>query len=168
MTITEKQHYFQREYNTLFRYVYRYLGLRIQHMPDKEDLACQIIIEAYEQLNSYKPNQSSLRQWVTGIMKHRLMDYWRKRKVMVDLTEAEHLVSRFSLEQLSTKLDEQMLVDKMLQQLPPTTRTLFYMHYVDDLTYDQIAELTDKTPAAIRKIFSRAQQLLKHHFINEV
>lgn len=165
MDILEKQHQFQQEYHALFRYIYQYLGLRIQHAPDKEDLACQIIMEAYEHLSDFNTARGSLRQWITGIMKHRLVDFWRKQKVVVDLDAAEHLVSQFSLTNLSTKVDEQLLVDKMMQYLPPATRTLFYMHYVDELTYEQIAELTNKSASAVRKLFSRAQQQLKQQFV---
>lgn len=171
MDLLEKQQLFQREYRELFRYAYQYLGLRIQHVPDKEDLACQIMLEAYEHLVDFNEIRGSLRQWVTGIMKHRLVDFWRKRKVVVDLDEAEQVISDVASRDVHSmnsgrlyRIDERLLVEKIMQQLPVATRTIFYMHYVDDLTHDQIAEITSKSSSAIRKLFSRAQQQLRQKF----
>lgn len=170
MDLLQKQQQFQQEYHELFRYVYQYLGLRIQNVPDKEDLTSNIIMEAYEHLVDFNEVKGSLRQWITGIMKHRLIDFWRKRKVVVNLDEAEKIISQIDgrdvARNVSTIIDERLLVEKIMQQLPETTRTLFYMHYVDDLTYEQIADIINKSASAIRKLFSRAQQQLRQQFVS--
>ncbi len=51
--------------------------------------------------------------------------------------------------------------------LPPRERAVLYLHHVDGLPYDQVAELVGCTPAAARKAAERGRARLAHTLAEE-
>src|SRR5690606_34926304 len=57
--------------------------------------------------------------------------------------------------------DVSMAYLALLERLTHETRSAFLMHEVFDIDYDQVAETLHKTPAACRKLVSRAKEQLR-------
>jgi RNA polymerase sigma factor (sigma-70 family) len=81
----------------------------------------------------------------------------------VNLAEVEQLIIHSPVAQLNQQIDADLLFDELMQQLSPTVQALFALRYIDDLTYERIAELTQQTPANIRKIFSLTHKKLRQY-----
>lgn len=154
MNTTEKQQLFLEQYHALFQYVYRYIAYRIDSKAEVEDLVSHILLKAYEDMKRFDPEKGSIRQWVTGIMKFTLADYWKKRKIIIEFDEGA-VTQQIDHAHIEQDLDEKIRFQSLIQPLPCDIQRLFILHYVDDLTYDDIARLTNKKPATIRKLFSR-------------
>ncbi len=142
MNIYEKQQLFQQQFRALYAYVYRYVALRIFNAPEIEDVAALACTEAYTQLNKYDETKGSLQQWLTGIVRFKVIDYWRQKKIVLPLDDAETVIDEIDLKHNSEKiLDEKLLFQKIMQQLSNELRMLFTLRYIDDLTYEDIAKL---------------------------
>ena len=156
---------FEHHYHQHFDYVYRYITLRLADRQVAQDVTSQTFFTAFKHRHQYNPEKGSWRQWVTGIAKNRLLDYWQKEKLTLSLEEVDQADQKiqFSMDHTKT-LDQKMLFESMINSLPKNLQRLLILRYVDDLTYEQIANITSKTPAAIRKLFSRLHKRLKAQF----
>lgn len=146
---------FIKEYSDVFDYAYRYVLARVRHVEIAEDIVSEVFVKAMEKLHLYDASKGSIRQWITGIMKRCLLDYWKRQVIVVPLEE-------FTVSSLPQF--DQLAFDHYIDHLPPHIRQLLLWHFVDDYTYAQIAELTNKQPAAVRKYFTRVYKQLQEHY----
>lgn len=159
MKITEKRKYFEEQYNELFPYIYKYVTYRIESIHDAEDLVSHIFLVAYEKIHQYNPKKGSLRQWITGVMKYTLFNYWRDKKIVVNLEE----IDEYTFEQYkknNNSIDSKIFWENISTVLPKNHFTILLLHYVDGFTHKEIAKITKKNHAAIRKTFSRIHMYL--------
>ena len=166
MTIEQKQKCFEEQYADIFPYVYKYIRFRISSVHDAEDLVSHIFLNAYEKLGQFDPEKGTLRQWISGVMKHKILDYWRQQQIVLDIQETDG-VDMHTIGANQRDVDSSILFRRILDSLPKNLRFLLILHYVDGLNHKEIAEITGKNHAAIRKIFSRLhiqleQQLLPY------
>lgn len=161
MTLTEKQLQFEQQYAELFSYVYRYVYYRIPHAQDAEDIVSDIFLQSYKELRQFDEERGGLKQWMTGIMKRKMIDFWRKRKIVFELDETMLLFDVVDAESTAETIDHRLLLERVMEQLSPQLKALFALRYVDGLTYEEISELVSKKPEAIRKLFSRLHQKLR-------
>lgn len=156
---------FEHHYRQNLTHVYRYLYLRLNDRLIAEDLTSKTFLNALERQHQYDPERGNWQQWVIGIAKNRLIDYWRMEKIPLSLDELqqmEHLLQ--PKDDLQGQVSRKLMFEELLDQAPKNLRHLLILRYVDDLTYEEIAVLTGKKPASVRKIFSRLHQKLKSHF----
>jgi RNA polymerase sigma-70 factor (ECF subfamily) len=161
MDLQQKQQLFQQQYPELFAYAYRYLTFRIPDQSDCEDIISNSFMQAYEKLEQFDDVRGSLQQWLTGIMKRQVVDYWRSRKLYLELDETLLLFDAIGRESLNNTIDSNLLFEKIMDNLSPEHRAMFALRYIDDYTYEQIGELVDKEPGAVRNFFSRLHKRLR-------
>lgn len=168
MNIEQKQQLFEQQFKTLYQFAYRYVALRILSSIDREDVVAQAYTDAYARLNQYDEHKGVLQQWLTGILRYKVIDYWRQKKMTVPLDDmAERLLAPRDVTHDAVTLDQKLLFKKIMEQLPDHIRILFTLRYVDDLTYQQIADLTGKKATTIRKLFSDTHKQLRGKFSDE-
>jgi RNA polymerase sigma-70 factor (ECF subfamily) len=168
MTTDQKRAAFETAYEELFSYVYRYIRWRLTDRDDTADLVSGIFLSAWQHIDQFDPDRGNLRQWVTGIARNELAQYWRSHRIQLSIDELsdsmlgsiEYLITDINIK----KLDEQALVTALLDGLPPDIRRLVILHYVDGLNYEMIATIIDKKPATVRKLFSRLHASLQRDY----
>lgn len=165
MTLAQKQDHFQRLYSQLFDKLYRYSYTRVPNITEAEDIVADIFLSAYRSLDKFDDAKGNLEQWLIGIARYAIIDYWKARKITLEFDEAILLFD--ALEQdnsLEKTIDNKMLFAKIMDQLPGDVAALLTLRYVDDLTYEEIAKLTGKTAESIRQFFSRLHKKLRLQF----
>jgi len=70
---TEKFRLILREYGLMVR---GYLGARLHHQADVEDLAQEVFLIAYEKLADFE--SGNFRAWLIGIARNELRNHWRR------------------------------------------------------------------------------------------
>ncbi|MBI2410801.1 MAG: RNA polymerase sigma factor [Candidatus Kerfeldbacteria bacterium] len=155
MTLQEKQTIFEAEYPALFDYAYRYVAYRVPNNNEAEDIVSEGFLKAYKQLHQYTPEKGNLRQWITGIMRYAIIDYWRIQRITIELNEALLLIDAADTAHIEQTIDNRLLVDQLMERLSPEMKAMFALRYIDGLTYAEIATLMNKQPDAVRKFFSR-------------
>lgn len=90
--------------------------------------------------------------WITRIAHNCIMDWFRQQHArhIIEPNEDNDLQNLMGASVLDTyreseMVNEQVLCDvkKMMDSLPPTQREVVYMRYFQDLTFKEIAELTN-------------------------
>lgn len=164
MTHQDKKQAFEQAYSELFDMLYRYVFTRVRHSEDAEDLVSKIMMEAYRGIDKYEPEKGNFEQWLIGIARFRIIDYWRAKKVVLDIDDAFKLVDVMELSQNTDHIDNKMAFEQIMGELPADVQKMLRLRYVDDLSYQEIAEMTNKKPATVRKFFSRLHQKLEEDF----
>lgn len=153
---------FASKYSELYDYVYRYLYLRVNDRETAQDLTSKTFLTAFEIKANYDSEKGTWIQWITGIAKNKLLNHWRSHKTFLPLEEVilkeEDLMLNHSSQ---NAIGQDLELKKIMDSVSPDIRALLVLRYVDDLTYEDIAEVLQKTPAAVRKTFSRLHQQLK-------
>lgn len=75
-------------------YLFRYAVMRVRDEGTAEDLVQDTLLAAIQSLASYG-GKSSERTWLTGILKHKIIDHFRKYSREVPLDPAETDLSEF-------------------------------------------------------------------------
>lgn len=164
MNDSEQHHLFQNNYHALFTYAYRYVMLRVPHKQDAEDIVSLAFMHAYEHIEQYNAARGTMQQWLTGILKYRIIDYWRQQRIVLSIEDIELLNYVEKTCERDLDLDGKLLFEQLMKKLPIALQTLFILRYIDDFTYEQIATIVHKKPAAIRKTFSLLHKRLQTEF----
>lgn len=149
---------FEKNYNELFDKIYRYVCCRIPNKEEAEDIVSETFFEAWKSLKKYDPRKGSLKAWLNGIAKNRIIKYWQKRLPTQEYFE--EIIN--SAEDIKSKID----LEKTLSKLPPDHVSILTLRYIDELTYEEIARSLGKSETAVRKWFSRFHKTAKNNLTN--
>jgi len=141
---------------------YRMLGSMIE--------AEDAVQEAWLRLNrSDADSINNLEGWLTTVVARVCLDQLRSRKAKREDALDELVVEPATpREGVSNPEEEALLADSvgiallvMLNTLAPSERVAFVLHDVLDLSFDEIAAILGKTPAATRQLASRARRRVR-------
>lgn len=157
----------KKEYSRLYTYLYRYVAFRIPHREDAEDVVSDIFLTALDKLHEYDEDRGNLRQWLTGIARFKILNYWRQKKSVVSLETIFQTPDPTFATKILGKISRQLEVEVILKHVKPEAKALLAMRYQDDMTYKEIADLLDEEPDAVRQRFSRLHRNLRIAFIGQ-
>lgn len=121
-----------------------------------EDI-CQIVfLQIYRKRELYNPQFEAL-AWLFVITKSEMRDYLKKQGHQFT---PERLSETPAPEDLSYKLEVSSEVSELLQHLPEKEQQVIRMHYLDEMTYEEISKILQMKEPALRKIASRGLQFL--------
>jgi RNA polymerase sigma-70 factor (ECF subfamily) len=156
-------------YNEHSRAIF-YLALRFLGDPDKAaDATHDVFLKAFRKVDQFR-GEASWRTWLYRIaINHcrNLQQSWNERHVFAnsDDTVLESAPARTDspLRILETKeLGER--IQKALDVLPGEYRLLLLLIADEDMSYDEVAELTEQTVGAVRGKLHRARKAFAEHF----
>jgi len=163
-------------------YLYRYALMRVRDAAVAEDLVQETLLAA---IGSSHAGRSSERTWLVGIMKHKVVDYFRRvwRMTQFQLTaddeESESFENsgpwrghwREDQAPLSWSLDAITVLEsrefweafhRCLAQLPQQIAIAFTLREIDGLSADEICEILQITPNNLFVILHRGRAKLRH------
>jgi RNA polymerase sigma-70 factor (ECF subfamily) len=164
-------------------YLYRYALLHLRDASRADDVVQETLLAAVESSGRFS-GRSSLRTWLTGILKHKIIDVFRRqaRETPVDVPEtvesdeeyADHYFNKQDRDHWhsfpSTWGDpERSLEDKRFwevfdqcsQQMPGQIARVFYMREIMGLETDQICQELGITPTNCWVMLYRARMNLR-------
>src|SRR5688572_12886267 len=151
---------YQRHRDPVYRFAYRMTYDRSA----AEDITHETFVFLIENPGRYDFKRSSLRTFLCGIARGRVMNLLR-RKYKNDLQLDDFAdswmpsveVGRDPLaELLSHELAEH--VDECIALLPPIQREVLILREYQDLSYEEIARITETEPATVKTRLYRARQ----------
>ena len=154
---------FAELYQTHSRAIY-YLALRYLSDPQKaEDATHDVFLKVYRKLNEFR-GESSLRTWLYRITInhcHNVRQSWHSRNLVSNVDEAvwENTAARtdspFRVLEIK-ELGER--IQKTLDALSDEYRLLLLLVADEQMSYDEVAELTDQSTDAVRGKLHRARK----------
>lgn len=152
-----------RVYNTA-------LGI-VQNAEDAEDVAQEVFIQVYRSIHQFK-GESKLSTWLYRIATTRSLDLLRSRKskkrfgMLTRLfgEEGEPNVEVPDFHHPGIALDQKENAARLFQaiaQLPENQKTAFTLHKMEDLSYQEVADIMGNTVGAVESLMHRARQNLR-------
>jgi RNA polymerase sigma-70 factor (ECF subfamily) len=125
-----------------------------------EDVAQDVFVRAYRALQTYPPERRAalkLRSWLYAIAHNLVRNAFRDAPPPADALEYDDGEPRAALldpepgpEHLVLRAEAWHVVGTAIDRLSPALRPAFVMRYVDDLSYDEIAESLEQPLGTVK------------------
>lgn len=156
---------FYRTYTPPLR---RFIQLKVQNPHDAEDILQDTLYAFLDAIRDFQ-GHCKLRTFLQSICHHKLVDYYRKKKmkqlVFSQIPEIENLVS--PLLDPEAALNERMVKEelhKTLNRLIPQYKTVLYARYMLNMPVSEIARTLALTLKGAESMLFRAKKaFVKHH-----
>lgn len=134
---------------------------------EPEDLTSEVFLAVFDTLPSFRGGEAEFRSFVFSIAYRRLVDELRKRTrrgphdEWDDARDPRHSASAEAVA-VDRIADSAALA--LLDGLPNDQRNVMVLRVIADLTIEQIAEILDKRPGAVKALQRRALESLRKKF----
>ena len=144
---------------THYAAIYRLLVHLTRDVHRAEDLCQETFAAGWTKIGSFG-GRSSLRTWLHGIAYRRFLDWRRTQRIAPLALSDMPIAAEAPLEQLVSDEQDETLHDA-LNRLEDADREILVLHYLQDLRYREIAELTGEPIGTIKWRTSAALRRLK-------
>lgn len=131
---------FSELYKLYLPRVYYYLLDIVRNQADAEDLTSLTFISAYASINKLR-DENKFSAWLFRIAKNKANDFFRRKKLTVEVSEEflEILDQKYFSSPV-IKIEELIVVIKMVNSLPAKDSELLRLKFVAQLTFFEISE----------------------------
>ncbi len=164
---------FRAAYETHARAVYRYAVARVGH-DVAEDVVGEVFETAWRVRASYDPSRGSVKPWLLGIATNVLARQrkaegaWRRKNLEIARhasTEAQQAGTEPVHEQVEIAA-RFALVRRHLMELPRRERVPLLLHVLDEMPYEDIAQVLNLPAGTVRSRISRGRVRLNNALAN--
>ncbi|MCX6781720.1 MAG: RNA polymerase sigma factor [Candidatus Magasanikbacteria bacterium] len=150
----------RRYQGRLLAYIRRLSGLRSE---DAEDILQESYIKAYLNLNDFD-RKLKFSSWLYRIVHNETISEWRKRKarpsVILENEDWEKIKSGDDMHnEMNARMDRARL-EKAIDRLPEKYRDAIVLKYLEERTYEEMADILRKPASTIGTLISRAKKRL--------
>jgi RNA polymerase sigma-70 factor (ECF subfamily) len=152
---------FAQLYDAYIERVYHYIYYRVTDEMTAEDIASQVFLKAWENLDRYQIGKSPFIAWLYTIARNQVIDHYRTFKDTVQLDEALQIADkeRPPDEEVQAAFDIEVIRDA-LELLTDDQQQVIILKFVSGLTTEEIARQLDKREGAVRALQMRGLQTL--------
>lgn len=150
-------------------YVYRMVG----NYESSLDLTQEIFIKIYGSLSRYRP-EYKFSTWIYKIAHNAAIDHLRRsagrERSFETGSEANHYElpiesEDLSPEQQSEREERRVEIEGVVRSLPAAYRELIVLRHSQDLTYEEIVEVTGLPLGTVKNRLFRAREMMRQQFI---
>uniref|UniRef100_UPI0033067E7C RNA polymerase sigma factor n=1 Tax=uncultured Croceitalea sp. TaxID=1798908 RepID=UPI0033067E7C len=160
----------------LDEYQQKVFGTCISFVPNKEDaedIAQEVFVEIFNSIGKFK-EESKLSTWIYRVSVNKSLEFIRKKNTkkrfgfMQSLLGNDLPIDRSSYFtefnhpgiQLENKEKSEILF-AAINKLPETQRIVYTLNKIDDLSYKEVSEITEKSISSIESLLFRAKENLR-------
>lgn len=148
-------------------YVYRMVG----DYDSALDLTQEVFIKVYSSLARYR-SEYKFSTWIYRIAHNAAIDHLRRSNPgrMEEFAHESEEYGKFeksfvsgvlSPEQLSERAERRAEIEEVVQSLSPTYRELIVLRHAQDMSYDEIAEVTGLPLGTVKNRIFRAREIMR-------
>ncbi|SHK59263.1 RNA polymerase sigma-70 factor, ECF subfamily [Desulfatibacillum alkenivorans DSM 16219] len=139
--------------------VYNFAMYMLKDPSEAEDIAQETFLRLYKTSAAYR-QKASLKTFLLRIAKNLCIDHFRKKKPDL-LNELPEIPTEATpLSQLEAAVSADML-EKAIDDLPVNQRTAVLLRHMEQLSYNQIAEVMEVSLGAVESLLVRARRTLR-------
>jgi RNA polymerase sigma factor (sigma-70 family) len=141
--------------------------LRLRGAAEPDDLTSEVFIAVFRNLETFSGTEANFRSWIFVIAHRRLQDERRRRTRRPAVTDdgfdggRDDTISGGDVEDDALRSMATERVEAICARLVPDQRDVLLLRIVADLTIDQVAEVLDKSPGAIKQLQRRAFEAVR-------
>ena len=147
--------------------VYRIVRKMVISHDDADDIVQEVFVKVWNNLDGFK-GDASLFTWIYRIATNESLQFLRKKRnqswFRSDITE--ELENVLVSEKHIDGDEVQMKLQKAVLRLPDKQRLVFNLRYFEDLSYEEIAGITDSTVGSLKASFHHATKKIEE-FLQE-
>lgn len=136
---------------------------------DADDVTQEVFIKVYRHIDGFRED-AQLYTWIYRIATNECLSFLdrKKRRFFLPIGDVT--------KELSSKLDSsphvsgdeiQLKLQKALLKLPDKQRLVFNMKYFDDMSYEEISEITNTSVGALKASFHHAVKKIEEFLSQE-
>ncbi len=150
-------------------YVYRMVG----DYESALDLTQEIFIKIYGSLSRYRP-EFKFSTWIYKIAHNAAIDHLRRnagrQRSLINGTESDNYdlpieSEGLSPEQQSEREERRVEIESVVRSLPTAYRELIVLRHSQDLTYEEIVEVTGLPLGTVKNRLFRARDMMRQQFL---
>jgi RNA polymerase sigma-70 factor (ECF subfamily) len=155
----------QNQTRFLYNVAFKYAGNRY----DAEDLVQETLYTAYHKFHQLRDSQK-FKSWMFIILRNHFLK-WQRKKAPVQADGFEDGIDYLSqLESVSLRQDmasvyetkaEADTIQSILDKLPEKYKAVLILYYMEDISYQEIAEMLGVPIGTVMSRLSRAKQMMK-------
>lgn len=156
------QDFYQKYYNSVRGFV----GKRIGDEGTTDELTDDILLAAYESLSNFNHECSEF-SFICAIAKHKIIDYYRKKKIKTVLFSASPVFEEIADQAIGPERD--VLKNELIEEIEATLKEvkegygkLLRLKYVEGWKTSAIASLTKLSVKAVESRLVRAKKQFQH------
>jgi RNA polymerase sigma factor (sigma-70 family) len=148
----------------------------VSHPTDREDLCQEVFIKVYLNLTGFN-FESKVSTWIAQIAYNTCLNHLAKKRVPLldDLLEnegADDAFEKFSNEAITAdgaveRDDISDRVRREIAKMPVRYRVVVTMFHLDEMSYEEIADVTGMPLGTVKSHLFRARKLLKDRLIQK-
>ncbi|MBD7967556.1 RNA polymerase sigma factor [Paenibacillus gallinarum] len=144
------------------QHVYKTAYYILNNEQDALDAAQEALIRIYTKINSYE-EKAQFKTWVQRIVTNICIDKFRRTKPTVSIDEHEMIFEgRQDVEHEVMLTYVSQDVQEAISQLPEHHRTVIVLRYLQELSYNEIADCLDLPLNTVKSYLFRARQQLQN------
>ncbi|HPI67384.1 MAG TPA: RNA polymerase sigma factor [bacterium] len=161
-------------YDQYLKKIYRFVFFRVNTKETAEDIVQDVFTSLLNYLKNKETEIKSLQAFIYQIARNKIADHYQKtnREALAEWPENESEITENKEE---IDLDENMDNERALEKITEAVKEIknqvwqeiIIMHYIEDLSVSEIAEILEKKTGTVRVILHRALQDLKKQ-INKI
>lgn len=146
--------------------VYSIILRMINDSEEANDLAQEVFIKVYKNLDKYYPD-FKFSTWIMRITSNHVIDYRRKKKQdTVSMEDVEYeLTTSLSPEEEYIKKEQKNTLDRIISDLPEMYKIPIVLYHQQGLSYQEIAEVTKEPLSKVKNRIFRGRKMLKESLI---
>ena len=150
-------------------YIYRMLN----NYDASLDVTQEVFIKVYNSLERYS-SEYKFSTWIYRIAHNAAIDYMRRNLVNQQSIEAENADGTYQLqiespqpnpEQERERSEWRTEIETVVKCLPQVYRELILLRHAQDLSYDEIAEVTNLPLGTVKNRLFRAREMMREIFV---
>lgn len=137
-----------------------------------EDIAQETFVKVWKNIKRYSLGRN-FKTWLLRIARNTAIDWLRARKNPVwsdfENEEGGNILSDTTADseplpkELAAKAEDAAFVETLLGRLPANSREIMLLHYVHDLTFDEIGKILDEPLNTVKSRHRRALEKLREY-----
>jgi RNA polymerase sigma factor (sigma-70 family) len=132
---------------------------------DRKDIIQDIYLKAWKNLEGFQ-FKSRLTTWIAQIAYHTCLNYLESRKIKIT-ADVHVLDDNTSREEMVTYDDVKLILDKEISELPILYKTLITLYHQEELSYEEIADVTRMPVGTVKSYLFRARKRLKESLLTK-
>lgn len=125
---------------------------------DADDITQEVFIKVYKSIDDFRQD-AQLYTWIYRIATNECLNFLRRknRRFFLPIGDAAgELTAKLTSSSYVTADEIQLKLQTALLKLPDKQRLVFNMKYFDDLSYEEIAEITQTSVGALKASYHHA------------